>query len=221
MAQPPGISARRWPENMVGIPQNHANPREAISCDERRHARQMGLSSKPEDGCDTTNMKQKTSMRWSDISATTRSTSRVHAPAPHRVRVRRNLSASHPEARHYGRAAPGRDVDANPNATGTQNSALKSTISIPATFGGLRFPPLKGLPERLLDGRIDIYINFCLDYLTKDSLIREFNRKVYVSEYSVRANDALVPEPRPQDALDVKQFPKLEMPVLGLGSSGI
>lgn len=82
------------------------------------------------------------------------------------------------------------------------------------------FQQVKGLPERLLDGRIDTYLNFCLDYLTKDSSsIDEFDRKVYVSEYSVRANDAWF-QAISQDALDVKQFPKLEMPVLGLGSVG-
>jgi pimeloyl-ACP methyl ester carboxylesterase len=31
------------------------------------------------------------------------------------------------------------------------------------------FQQLRGLPERLLDGRTAIYLNFCLDYLTKDS----------------------------------------------------
>jgi pimeloyl-ACP methyl ester carboxylesterase len=79
---------------------------------------------------------------------------------------------------------------------------------------------IKFLPGRLLDGRVAIYMNFCLDYLTKDSSsIDEFDRKVYISEYSVRANDAWF-QAIPQDALDVKQFPKLEMPVLGLGSVG-
>ncbi len=82
------------------------------------------------------------------------------------------------------------------------------------------FQQVKGLPECLLEGRIDIYINFCLDYLTKDSSsIDELDRRVYVSEYSVRASDAWF-QAVPQDALDVKQFPKLEMPVLGLGSIG-
>ncbi len=82
------------------------------------------------------------------------------------------------------------------------------------------FQQVKGLPERLLEGRVAIYINFCLDYLTKDSSsIDEFDRRVYVSEYSVRANDAWF-QAIPQDALDVKQFPKIEMPVLGLGSVG-
>ena len=79
------------------------------------------------------------------------------------------------------------------------------------------FQQVKGLPERLLEGRVAIYINFCLDYLTKDSSsIDEFDRRVYVSEYSVRANDAWF-QAIPQDALDVKQFPKSRCLFLALG----
>jgi len=80
------------------------------------------------------------------------------------------------------------------------------------------FHQVKGLPERLLAGRTDIYLNFCLDYLTKDSgSIDAFDRKVYATQYSVRAGDAWF-QAFPQDVLDVKQYPKLEMPVLGLAS---
>src|SRR5271155_3857388 len=51
------------------------------------------------------------------------------------------------------------------------------------------FHQVKGLPERLLAGRTDIYLNFCLDYLTKDSgSIDAFDRKVYATEYSVKAS---------------------------------
>jgi pimeloyl-ACP methyl ester carboxylesterase len=50
------------------------------------------------------------------------------------------------------------------------------------------FHQVKGLPEKLLAGRESIYINFLLDYLTKDSTsISEFDRKVYVANYLVRA----------------------------------
>jgi len=79
------------------------------------------------------------------------------------------------------------------------------------------FHPVKGLPERLLAGRSDIYLNFCLDHLTKDSgSIDAFDRKVYMTEYSVRAGDAWY-QAFPQDGLDAKQYPKLQMAVLGLG----
>ncbi len=80
------------------------------------------------------------------------------------------------------------------------------------------FHQVKGLPERLLAGRTDIYLNFCLDYLTKDSgSIDAFDRKLYVTEYSVRDGDAWF-QAFPQDVLDAKQYQKLEMPVLGLAS---
>jgi pimeloyl-ACP methyl ester carboxylesterase len=80
------------------------------------------------------------------------------------------------------------------------------------------FQQVKGLPERLLEGRTDIYLNFCVDYLTKDSAsIDAFDRKVYTTHYSVRAGDSWF-QAFPQDVLDAKQYPKLEMPVLGLAS---
>jgi pimeloyl-ACP methyl ester carboxylesterase len=80
------------------------------------------------------------------------------------------------------------------------------------------FQQVKGLPERLLEGRTDMYLNFCIDYLTKESAsIDAFDRKVYVTEYSVRSGDAWF-QAFPQDVLDAKQYPKLEMPVLGLAS---
>ena len=80
------------------------------------------------------------------------------------------------------------------------------------------FQQVKGLPERLLEGRTDIYLNFCLDYLTKDSAsIDAFDRKTYATEYSVRSGDAWF-QAFPQDVLDARQYPKLEMPVLGLAS---
>jgi len=81
------------------------------------------------------------------------------------------------------------------------------------------FHQVKGLPERLLEGRTDLYLNFLLDYLTKDSAsIDAFDRKVYATEYSVRSGDAWF-QAFPQDVLDAKQYPKLEMPVLGLAST--
>lgn len=80
------------------------------------------------------------------------------------------------------------------------------------------FQQVKGLPERLLEGRTAIYLNFCLDYLTKDSAsIDALDRKVYAAGYSVRAGDAWF-QAFPQDVLDLKQYPKLQMPVLGLAS---
>ena len=80
------------------------------------------------------------------------------------------------------------------------------------------FQQVKGLPERILAGRTEFYLNFCLDYLTKDSAsIDALDRKVYARGYSVRSGDAWF-QAFPQDVLDLKQYSKLEMPVLGLAS---
>jgi len=80
------------------------------------------------------------------------------------------------------------------------------------------FHQIKGLPEKLLAGREGIYINFLLDYLTKDSTsISEFDRKVYVANYSISSGDAWY-QSFPQDVLDLKQYQPVKVPVLGLGS---
>ena len=182
--------------------------------------RGMGLSSKPEDGYDTTNMAK-------DIYALVRHLGYDKVDvAGHDTgaAVAFAYAAIYPQAT---RKLAIMDVP-HPDETWMQIPMLPAAGKFgakiddqhPGYVWWFAFQQVKGLPERLLDGRIDIYINFCLDYLTKDSSsIDEFDRKVYVSEYSVRANDAWF-QAIPQDALDVKQFPKLEMPVLGLGSVG-
>jgi pimeloyl-ACP methyl ester carboxylesterase len=86
------------------------------------------------------------------------------------------------------------------------------------------FHQVKGLPEKLLVGRMDIYLNFLFDYLTKDSSsISAFDRQVYSAAYgspdAIRAGDAWY-QNFSQDVLDLKQYPILKMPVLGLGSVG-
>jgi len=80
------------------------------------------------------------------------------------------------------------------------------------------FHQVKGLPERLLAGRESTYINFLLDYLTKDSTsISEFDRKVYAANYSISSGNAWY-QSFPQDVLDLKQYQTVKVPVLGLGS---
>ena len=86
------------------------------------------------------------------------------------------------------------------------------------------FHQVKGLPEKLLKGRMDLYQDFLLDYLTKDSSsIGPFDRSVYHAAYrspdAIRAGDAWY-QAFSQDVLDARTYPKLTMPVLGLGSTG-
>jgi len=86
------------------------------------------------------------------------------------------------------------------------------------------FQQVKGLPEHLLRGRTAEYYDFLLDYLTKDSRsIGAFDRKVYHAAYAspnaIRASDAWF-QAFSQDVLDARKYPKLTMPVLGLGSIG-
>lgn len=82
------------------------------------------------------------------------------------------------------------------------------------------FHQVKGLPEQLLADRLDIYLNYCLDYLSVDpTSIDSFDREVYADYYSIPAGDAWY-QAFAQDVIDARQYPTLEMPVLGLGSVG-
>ncbi|MGA2685760.1 MAG: alpha/beta hydrolase [Verrucomicrobiota bacterium] len=86
------------------------------------------------------------------------------------------------------------------------------------------FHQVKGLPEKVLEGRFPIYQNFLIDYLIKDpKSIGPRDRAIYAAAYStpdaIRAGDAWY-QAFPQDVIDSKTYKKLEMPVLGLGSTG-
>jgi pimeloyl-ACP methyl ester carboxylesterase len=86
------------------------------------------------------------------------------------------------------------------------------------------FHQVKGLPEKVLEGRFQIYQDFLIDYLLKDSKsIGPRDRAIYAAAYSsldaIRAGDAWY-QTFPQDIIDSKTYKKLEMPVLGLGSTG-
>jgi pimeloyl-ACP methyl ester carboxylesterase len=182
--------------------------------------RGMGLSSKPEDGYDTKNMAKDIyalvqHLGYDKVDIAGHDTGAAVAFA---------FAAIYPQAT---RKLAIMDVP-HPDDTWMQIPMLPAAGQFgtkiddqhPGYPWWFALQQVKGLPERLLDGRIDLYLNFCLDYLTKDSSsIDELDRKVYISEYSIRANDAWF-QAISQDALDVKQFPKLEMPVLGLGSVG-
>ena len=86
------------------------------------------------------------------------------------------------------------------------------------------FHQVKGLPEKILEGRFHIYQDFLFDYLMKDSKsIGPKDRAIYHAAYStrdaIRAGDAWY-QTFTQDIIDSKTYKKLEMPVLGLGSTG-
>ena len=86
------------------------------------------------------------------------------------------------------------------------------------------FHQVKGLPERVLEGRFQIYQDFLIDYLVKDSKsIGPRDRAIYAAAYSssdaIRAGDAWY-QTFPEDIIDSKTYKKLEMPVLGLGATG-
>jgi pimeloyl-ACP methyl ester carboxylesterase len=87
------------------------------------------------------------------------------------------------------------------------------------------FHQVKGLPETILKGGgMSVYQDFLIDYLTKDSRsISSFDRRVYHAAYAspdaIRAGDAWY-QAFSQDVLDARTYPKLTMPVLGLGSTG-
>lgn len=86
------------------------------------------------------------------------------------------------------------------------------------------FHQVKLLPEKLLAGRFDIYQDFLLDYLLRDPhSIDARDRSVYHAAYAspeaIRAGDAWY-QTFMQDVVDLKSYPKLQMPVLGLGATG-
>ncbi len=88
----------------------------------------------------------------------------------------------------------------------------------------LAFNQVKELPEQLLEGRMNLIIDWLFDHLIYDqSCITAFDREVYSSAYNtkdaIRASNAWY-QAFPQDIEDSKSFNTLTMPVLGLGGSG-
>lgn len=86
------------------------------------------------------------------------------------------------------------------------------------------FHQVKGLPEALLSGRSGIYLDFLLDYLLLDSKsIGTRDRDVYKAAFArpdaIRAGNAYY-QTFMQDAIDIKSYPKLSMPVLALAGPG-
>jgi len=88
----------------------------------------------------------------------------------------------------------------------------------------LAFNQVKELPEQLLEGRMDILINYLFNNLIVDKQsITDFDKSIYTSAYNsieaIRASNAWY-QAFPQDIEDQKAYDKLYMPVIGIGGSG-
>lgn len=88
----------------------------------------------------------------------------------------------------------------------------------------LAFNQVKELPEQLLEGRMQIIIEWLFKNLLKDqNSISDFDKAVYASAYNnadaIRASNAWY-QAFPRDIEDSKTYGKLTMPVIGIGGSG-
>lgn len=88
----------------------------------------------------------------------------------------------------------------------------------------LAFNQVKELPEQLLEGRMNIVIDWLFKNLLKDQKsISDFDKSVYASAYNskeaIRASNAWY-QAFPQDIEDSKTYSKLTIPVIGIGGSG-
>lgn len=84
------------------------------------------------------------------------------------------------------------------------------------------FNQVKGLPEKLLQGRFQYLLDYLFSYVMIDeSKMTDFDRAVYASVYnkpeSIRAANAWY-QSFGQDIEDSKTYHQLNMPVLGIGS---
>jgi len=88
----------------------------------------------------------------------------------------------------------------------------------------LAFNQVKELPEQLLEGRMQLVIEWMFNKLLANSTsLSDFDKKVYAQAYNskdaIRASNAWY-QAFPQDIEDRKAYNKLLMPVLGIGGSG-
>ncbi|MYN05730.1 alpha/beta fold hydrolase [Pseudoduganella aquatica] len=86
------------------------------------------------------------------------------------------------------------------------------------------FHQVKGLPEKLLAGRVHLEQEWFFTYLLKDeAALSPKDRAIYASAYNsadaIRAGNAWY-QAFPQDIVDEKEYKKLEMPVLGIAGPG-
>lgn len=107
-------------------------------------------------------------------------------------------------------------------------------IPAPGTFGEkinpeqpytwwMGFNQIKGLPEKLLEGRFRHLLDWLFHYvMTDDRKISDFEKEVYASVYnqpeSIRASNAWY-QAFHQDIEDGKRYQKLTVPVLGIASN--
>lgn len=88
----------------------------------------------------------------------------------------------------------------------------------------LAFNQVKDLPEQLLEGRMDIVIDWLYQHLlVEPTAVSPFDKAVFTAAYnskeSIRAANAWY-QAFPQDIEDATSYAKLTMPVLGIGGSG-
>jgi pimeloyl-ACP methyl ester carboxylesterase len=84
------------------------------------------------------------------------------------------------------------------------------------------FNQVKGLPEKILEGRFQFLLDWLFNYVMIDeSKMSSFERAVYAYHYndaeSIRASNAWY-QTFTQDIEDAKTYQQLTMPVLGIGS---
>jgi pimeloyl-ACP methyl ester carboxylesterase len=88
----------------------------------------------------------------------------------------------------------------------------------------LAFNQVKELPEQLLEGRMNIVIEWLFKNLLVDqNSISDFDKEVY--EFAYKSKDGIRSsnswyQAFPQDIEDNKTYEKINMPVLGIGGSG-
>jgi pimeloyl-ACP methyl ester carboxylesterase len=85
------------------------------------------------------------------------------------------------------------------------------------------FHQVKGLPEKLLEGRAGLEQDWIFKYLTKyEDAITPLDRAVYARAYNsadaIRAGNAWY-QSFTQDIIDDKAYARLQMPVLGIGGA--
>ncbi len=88
----------------------------------------------------------------------------------------------------------------------------------------LAFNQVKELPEQLLEGRMNLVIDWLFRHLlVAPGSISDFDRSVYAAAYNhkeaIRASNAWY-QAFPQDIEDSKTYGPLTMPVIGIGGSG-
>lgn len=185
--------------------------------------RGMGNSARPESGYDKKTMA-------ADIYALVRKLGYEKAHiAGHDIgsQVAYSYAANYPQA-----TAKLVMLDVAPSTEGTLAMPLLPTIG---TFGDkidpahpylwwFAFHQVKGLPEKLLAGRVRLEQEWFYTYmLVHEEALDERDRAVFEAAYNsadaIRASDGWY-QSFMQDVIDNKAYGKLEIPVLGLGAPG-